>query len=118
VEERKGFTRKIEDVREADFRLANRSLRPVGSGQLASVSEIPLTAERRPLLSDYAAAKATPNPDVCVGIEAVSMTWHKCVVSLNVDAGERRIALYLFCTCYSGFEGFWRFEQLKTGVTC
>src|SRR3989442_609781 len=31
VEQREGFTRKIEDVREADFRLANRLTRPSGS---------------------------------------------------------------------------------------
>src|SRR5438552_8358240 len=30
VEEREGFTKKIEDVREADFRLANRRLQPLG----------------------------------------------------------------------------------------
>jgi hypothetical protein len=30
VEESEGFTRKIEDVREADFRLANRRLQPLG----------------------------------------------------------------------------------------
>ena len=30
VEENEGFTRKIEDVREADFRLANRRLQPLG----------------------------------------------------------------------------------------
>jgi hypothetical protein len=31
---------------------------------------------------------------------------------------RQRIVLYLFCTCYSGFESFWRFEQLKTRVRC
>jgi hypothetical protein len=30
VKETEGFTRKIEDVREADFRLANRRLQPLG----------------------------------------------------------------------------------------
>ena len=43
VKETEGFTRKIEDVREADFRLANHRLQPLGhltAARKLSINEI------------------------------------------------------------------------------
>jgi hypothetical protein len=68
VEESEGFARKIEDVREADFRLANRRLRPLGH---LTVSKLLAILAIRQCLIQLCSSLCSSSPNLRASVQVV-----------------------------------------------
>ena len=102
-------------------------LKPMGVGQVEAAWGLSLSFNR---LNEIVSGKRGITADTALRLATLLKTSPQLWMRLQADWDlhqamqraahkgvlKRRLALYLFCTRYSGFSWFWRFERFKSGL--